>query len=107
MKEEIEKLPYEKVYAQLEKIVNELEKGEVGLDRALAHFEKGITLYRECGSRLKTAEAMLQKIVGETDEGVQLDRFNFEDRAPEKANRDHDDDDDGDDDGDDDDDDEE
>lgn len=97
MKEEIEKLPYEKVYAQLEKIVNELEKGEVGLDRALAHFEKGIALYRECGRRLKTAEEKLQKIVGETDEGVQLEQFNFEEKAEEKDG-DEDDDDDSDDD---------
>ena len=78
MPEEAERVPYEKLYAQLEKIVNELERGEVGLEASLKQFETGISLYRECHNRLKEAERKLEKIVGESEDGVILERSDLD-----------------------------
>ena len=39
---------FEKALKELEKIVRELESGDVSLDESLKKFEKGIELYKGC-----------------------------------------------------------
>ena len=46
----------EKSLAELEKLVNELEHGEVSLEDALKHFERGVALARGCQQALREAE---------------------------------------------------
>ena len=53
----------EKSLADLETIVEELESGELSLDRSLQMFEKGIQLSRECQAALKEAEQKVQVLV--------------------------------------------
>lgn len=55
-----ENLNFEMVLAELEKIVRELEDGQIGLEESLAHYEKGVSLLKRCYSQLQQAE---QKIV--------------------------------------------
>jgi exodeoxyribonuclease VII small subunit len=64
------KINLEKSLATLEKIVEELESGELPLEKAMKKFEEGIKLTRGCQSALKDAqqkvEILLQGAAGET-----------------------------------------
>jgi len=54
---------FEKALAELEEIVATLEKGDLSLDTALKHFERGITLTRQCQASLKDAELKVEQLV--------------------------------------------
>ena len=47
---------FEESLSRLEKIVDELEKGDIPLDKALALFEEGIQLSGSCRKELEAAE---------------------------------------------------
>ncbi|MEE9412652.1 MAG: exodeoxyribonuclease VII small subunit [Methylococcales bacterium] len=47
---------FEQSLAELEKIVNTMEQGDIPLEHALASFEKGIKLARTCQKALSEAE---------------------------------------------------
>ena len=53
-------LDFEASLKELEKIVRELESGDVNLDQSLKKFEQGIELYRNCRSTLETAEKKIK-----------------------------------------------
>ena len=50
----------EKSLADLEKIVAQLEDGDISLEQALKQFEKGVKLSRDCQTALQTAEQKVQ-----------------------------------------------
>ena len=52
----------------LEKIVSDLESGELSLEESLKSFEKGIKLTRQCQRELEKAELKVQKLVEENGE---------------------------------------
>jgi len=54
---------FEAALKELEKIVATLEKGDLSLDAALKHFERGITLTRLCQSALKRAELKVEMLI--------------------------------------------
>lgn len=51
--------------AALEAIVEELESGELPLDKSLKQFEKGVRLSRDCQAALEAAEQKVQLLMGE------------------------------------------
>lgn len=51
---------FESSLKELEKIVRELESGDVNLDDSLKKFEKGIALYKECRQTLQSAEKKIK-----------------------------------------------
>ena len=53
---------FEKSLAELENIVSTLEKGDLSLEAALKHFERGISLTRQCQTALKEAELKVEKL---------------------------------------------
>ena len=53
----------EKSMAELEKIVEQLESGELSLDKSLKQFEKGVRLSRECQAALSEAEQKVQLLL--------------------------------------------
>ena len=53
----------EKSLANLEAIVDELEAGELPLDKAMKKFEDGIKLTRSCQAALKEAEQRVQVLL--------------------------------------------
>jgi exodeoxyribonuclease VII small subunit len=61
----MENVDFEKSLKELEKIVRELESGDVGLDESLKKFEKGIDLYKNCRQTLEGAERKI-KILSES-----------------------------------------
>ena len=53
---------FEEKIEQLEKIVNELESGEMNLDESMASFENGMRLANECNKLLEDAEKKIKKL---------------------------------------------
>ena len=64
---DIRKLNFEDSLEQLEEVVRELEGGTGDLDSAIESYARGVHLRRHCGSRLKDAQAKIDKIVLKTD----------------------------------------
>lgn len=53
-------LDLETALKDLEKLVNEMEKGGITLEKSLENFEKGIALIRQSQEILKSAEQRVQ-----------------------------------------------
>ncbi len=64
----------EKSLATLEKIVDELESGDLPLEKAMQRFEEGIKLTRSCQVALKDAEQKVQILMQDAG-GEQLEEF--------------------------------
>ena len=68
---------FEEQMAELEKIVTELEKGDLSLDESVAKFEEGIKLSKECNEVLEEAEKKITILVNQDGE-VKEENFNTE-----------------------------
>jgi exodeoxyribonuclease VII small subunit len=62
-KPDIETLSFEQALAELERIVQQLESGEVELERSIEIYERGAALRAHCESKLRHAELKVEKIV--------------------------------------------
>jgi exodeoxyribonuclease VII small subunit len=51
----------------LEKIVRELEQGDLPLEKSLELFEQGVRLSRECQERLNQAERRIEILLRDSD----------------------------------------
>ena len=71
---------FEKALEELERLVNELEKGEMSLEQSLVQFERGVELTRACQRALKEAEQKVLKLTELTPE-ADLKPFDAEDNA--------------------------
>lgn len=58
-------LPFEKALAELESIVQRLEKGDVALEESIQIYERGEALKRRCDALLREAEARVEKITSD------------------------------------------
>ncbi len=59
---EIAKMPFEAALAELEAIVDRLEKGAVALEESIALYERGEALKSHCDALLRNAEMRIEKI---------------------------------------------
>jgi exodeoxyribonuclease VII small subunit len=73
------KLDLEKSLAQLEALVEELEDGDLPLEKAMQKFEEGIRLTRGCQAALRDAEHKVQILLKSTGEEEILEDFLAED----------------------------
>ena len=74
MAEENEKnFSFEESLAELEKIVVNLEKGEVSLDDALEEYKKAMDLVKQCNEKLDSAKEAIAKIVNDNKEVIDFD----------------------------------
>ncbi|HJP04412.1 MAG: exodeoxyribonuclease VII small subunit [Chromatiales bacterium] len=53
----------EKSLNELENIVQQLEEGDLPLEKALKQFEKGVKLSRDCQAALRAAEQRVQVLM--------------------------------------------
>ena len=60
--QDISKLTFEQALDQLEKIVSDLERGDVSLDESIKTYERGEALKKHCGTLLRAAEDKVEKI---------------------------------------------
>ena len=58
-------LSFEESISRLEKIVAQLQTGELPLDRALQLFEEGVVLSRQCQTQLETVERRVEILLRE------------------------------------------
>ena len=56
-------IDFEKSLKRLEKIVKELEEGNLSLDEALKKYEQGIELARGCSQMLKDAKIKVERLI--------------------------------------------
>lgn len=56
---------FEAQLASLERIVRELERGDLPLERSLELFEQGVRLSRECQERLNEAERRIEVLLSD------------------------------------------
>ena len=68
----------EKALADLENLVEELESGDLPLEKAMKKFEEGIKLTRSCQAALKEAEQKVE-ILLKSAGGEELEQFEVED----------------------------
>ena len=69
---------FEKSMEELEKVVAQLEKGDLTLDQMLSSFEKGVALSKECAACLDEAEKKVNILVKGTDGEMDKEPFNVE-----------------------------
>ena len=67
----------EKSLADLEALVEELESGDLPLEKAMKKFEDGIKLTRACQAALKDAEQKVEILV-QSAGGENLESFDIE-----------------------------
>ncbi len=65
-------LKFEDALERLENIVDQLEEGDLPLDKSLSLFEEGIKLTRMCSNRLDEAEKKVQLLMKD-EKGLNLE----------------------------------
>jgi exodeoxyribonuclease VII small subunit len=65
--DEIAKMSFETALSELETIVARLEEGKIGLEDAIATYERGEKLKSHCEKMLKSAEARIERITLRSD----------------------------------------
>jgi exodeoxyribonuclease VII small subunit len=58
---------FESSVAELESLVETLETGDISLEEALARFERGVTLARQCQTMLQQAELRVDQLLTTPD----------------------------------------
>lgn len=66
----IEKLSFEEALGELETIVRNLEQGGTPLEKSIDSYERGIALKKHCESKLRDAQAKIEKITVKQDGSV-------------------------------------
>ncbi len=63
----VDALSFEQAIAELEKVVGQLERGDVALDESIALYERGAALRKRCQDKLKEAEEKVAKLTLDGD----------------------------------------
>ena len=66
---------FETSLKKLEKIVSDLENGELPLEESIKTFEEGVKLTKHCQNLLSKAEIKIQKLVESKDGSIDLEAF--------------------------------
>jgi len=66
-------LTFEESLEKLEEIVNEMESGNVPLDKALNMYEEGINISQSCLKELDKAELKLKKLTKKLDGSFEIE----------------------------------
>ena len=66
----ISEMTFEQAMSELEKIVTELERGDVPLEDSISLYEKGAELKKRCETMLKEAEQKVAAITLDEDGSV-------------------------------------
>lgn len=69
MVKKADKFDFEKALQELEKLVEKMEQGDMGLEESLQYFERGVALTRSCQKALGEAEQKVQILLKNTVAG--------------------------------------
>jgi len=67
---DIAAMSFEDALAELERIVRQLEEGRGKLDEAISSYERGTALKRHCETKLREAQAKVDRITVAADGGI-------------------------------------
>jgi len=65
--DKVKEMNFEQAIAELEKVVGQLERGDVALDESIALYERGAALRKRCQDKLKEAEEKVAKLTLDGD----------------------------------------
>lgn len=65
---ENEQLSFEEAMIELEKIVEQLEEGDVPLEKAINYYQEGMKLSKVCNDKLINVQEKMTKIMNEQGE---------------------------------------
>ncbi len=60
-------LSYEQAVEELELLIDRIESGEVGLERSLEEYERGVSLLKRCRAIISKAEQRLEELTPDPD----------------------------------------
>ena len=80
-----EEIKFEKALERLEKIVEELESGDLALEEALKRYEEGVKLSRACTKKLTEAEKKIETLTRTLNDVAVSQSENSEDSALKKS----------------------
>ena len=84
-------MKFEEALKRLEKIVDDLEDGNLSLDEALEKYEEGIRLSKSCAKKLEAAKKKVEILLKSEDGSVELkpfdERTSEEEPKPQEAKR--------------------
>lgn len=67
-----QELSFEEAMANMEKIIQRLEEGEVPLEKAIELFQEGMNLSKTCHQKLQKVETKMDQIMQEDGEMKEL-----------------------------------
>lgn len=79
-----DEIKFEKAMERLEKIVSELETGEIALEDALKKYEEGVKLSRICQDKLNQAEKKIEVLTRALDGSLKKGPFEVEEEGAAK-----------------------
>lgn len=65
---------FEQTLSELEKLLEQMDSGELGLEESLKAFEQGISLIRQGQQNLQNAETKIQELI-ENSQGISTADF--------------------------------
>lgn len=68
-------MTFEQALANLERIVAELEKGQLTLEESIARFEEGVALAGQCSKLLKAAELKVRRLAKRAEGTFDLEEW--------------------------------
>lgn len=78
-------LKFEEALKRLEKIVEDLEEGNLSLDESLKRYEEGIKLSRFCTNKLEEVERKIEVLTKDKDGGFR--KVPYEEKASEEGEK--------------------
>ncbi len=76
---------FETSLEELERIVRELERGDLPLEKSLELFEQGVKLSRACQERLNEAERRIEILTRDSQGRPTIRPFDVESELPSKS----------------------
>jgi len=70
-----EQRTFEEALAELEKVVAELESGEIPLEESIDLYERGIASFKRCHELLRAAEKRIETLVSDGRGGLKTEPF--------------------------------
>ncbi|MBU8901349.1 MAG: exodeoxyribonuclease VII small subunit [Victivallales bacterium] len=68
-------MPFEQALEELEKLVDDMEQGELPLDDMIKHFERGTLLSKLCRQKLSRLEKKIEVLVKDNGENSEWQEF--------------------------------
>jgi len=67
-----EPMSFEQAIGRLEKIVDSMEQGKIGLEESVKYFEEGMGLIARCRNVLRDAEMKIQQLQASGEAGAKI-----------------------------------